>query len=135
MKSTFSKIVLASAVVAAAAAFTSIPAMAATEGAANINVPFSFTVHGKTLPAGIYQVRWDGSGDFVTMQSSTAVQTFLWRPDESATTDRRVTLRFEEHGQQHVLKSIQYGAMTTPQLTRKARKNEEIAPLYRSEGQ
>jgi hypothetical protein len=135
MKSTFSKFVLASAVVAAAAAFTAIPAMAATESAANINVPFSFTVHGKSLPAGTYQVRWDGTGNFVTMQNSTAVQTFLWRPTESATTDRRVILRFEEHGQQHVLQSIRYGAMTTPQLTRKARKNEEISPLYRSEGQ
>ena len=69
MKNTFSKIVLASAVVAAAA-FTSIPAMAASEDAANINVPFNFTVHGKTLPAGAYKIRWDENGNYVTLQAA-----------------------------------------------------------------
>jgi hypothetical protein len=134
MKSTFSKFVLASAIVAAAA-FTSIPAMAASKGATNVNVPFSFTVHGKTLPAGIYQVRWDGSGDFVTMQSSTAVETFLWSPIGSAKADRRVTLRFEPQGQGLALQSIQYGALTTPQLTKKTRESEDIALIDGSAGQ
>jgi hypothetical protein len=134
MKSTISKIVLASAIVAAAA-LTSIPAMAATEGAARINVPFSFTVHGKSLPAGTYQVRWDGTGNFVTMQNSTAVETFIWSPNASATADRRVTLKFEPQGQGLALQSIENGAMTTPRLTKKTRQNEEIAPVSRSEGQ
>jgi hypothetical protein len=134
MKNTFSKFVLASAVVAAAA-FTSIPAMAATEGAASINVPFSFTVHGKSLPAGTYQVRWDGTGNFVTIKSSTAVETFIGSPQQSVSADRRVTMRFEPQGQQQALQSIQYGAMTTSQLSKKTRKSEDGAPLDRSAGQ
>jgi hypothetical protein len=133
MKSTLSKIVLASAVVAAAA-FASIPAMASASDSVSINVPFSFTVNGKSLPAGTYQVRWDRTG-FVTMQSNSAVETFLWNPYETATTDPRVTLRFKEQGEQHVLQSIQYGAMSTPRLTQKTRKNEEMAPINASEGQ
>jgi hypothetical protein len=134
MKSTFSKVVLASAI-AAAAAFTSIPAMAATEGAASVKVPFSFTVHGKSLPAGTYQVRWDGPGNFVTIQNSNAVETFLWSPNASAAADQRVTMRFEPKGQGLALQSIQNGAMSTPRLTSKSRHNEEIPQLERSEGQ
>jgi hypothetical protein len=134
MKNTFSIFVLASAVVAAAA-FTSIPAMAASGGTASVNVPFSFTVNGKSHPAGNYQVRWDGTDNFVTVQSSTAIETFLWNPNASPTADRRVTMRFEPQGQGFALQSIQYGAMTTPRLTTKTRPNEEIVTLSRSEGQ
>jgi hypothetical protein len=134
MRNTFSKFVLASAVVAAAA-FTSLPAMAASEGAVNINVPFNFTVQGKILPAGTYKVRWDDTGNFVTIQSGTAVDSFLWKPAGAPTADRRVTMRFEELGQGHALQSIQYGAMTTPELTRDTRKNERTAPVHRSDGQ
>jgi hypothetical protein len=134
MKSTFSRFVLASAVVAAAA-FTSIPAMAAAADSVSINVPFSFTVHGKSLPAGTYQVRWEGTGNFVTMQNGTAVETFLWNSYETAKADPRVTLKFKEQGQDHALQSIQYGAMTTPRLTPKTRKNEETAPSYVPVGQ
>jgi hypothetical protein len=134
MKSTFSKIVLASAVVAAVA-FTSNPAMAATEGAASVNVPFSFTAHGKSLPAGTYKVRWDSTRNFVTVQSNNAVETFLWSPNASPSADRRVTMRFEPQGQGLALQSIQYGAMTTPRLTKKTGQNEEFPPVYRSEGQ
>jgi len=134
MKSTFSRFVLASAVVAAAA-FTSIPAMAAAADSVSINVPFSFTVHGKSLPAGTYQVRWEGTGNFVTMQNGTAVETFLWNSYETAKADPRVTLKFKEQGQDHALQSIQYGAMTTPRLTPKTRKNEETAPSYAPMGQ
>jgi hypothetical protein len=134
MKNTFSKFVLASAVVAAAA-FTSIPAMAAVEGAASINVPFSFTVHGKSLPAGTYKVRWDGSGNFVTLQNGSAIETFVWSPDQTAAADRRVNMRFEEHSQGYALQSIQYGAMTTSQLTKKTRKSEDDELVHVSAGQ
>ncbi len=134
MKSTFSKFVLASAVVAAAA-FTSIPAMAASEGAATVNVPFSFTVHGKSLPAGTYKVRWDGTGNFVTIQNGNAVDTFIWNPNGIAAADQRVIMKFEEHGQAHTLQSIQSDSMTTPRLTQKPRKNGESAPAGMSTGQ
>lgn len=134
MMNTFSKFVLASAVVAAAA-FTSIPAMAAAADSVNVNVPFSFTVHGKSLPAGTYQVRWDDTGNIVTMQNGSAIETFLWNAYATPKADPRVTLKFKEQGQDHVLQSIQYGAMTTPRLTPKTRKNEETAPSYAPMGQ
>ena len=109
--------------------------MAATSDSVRINVPFSFTVHGKSLPAGTYQVRWDGTGNFVTIQNGNAIETFLWNAYETAKADPRVTLRFKEQGQDHALQSIQYGALTTPQLTEKTRKNEETAPSYAPVGQ
>jgi hypothetical protein len=134
MKNTFSRIVLASAV-AAAAAFTSIPAMAASEGAANVNVPFSFTVHGKSLPAGTYKVRWDDSGNFVTLQNKSAIETFLWSPNSAPTADGRVTMRFEPQGSGLALQSIHYGAMSTSRLTQKTRKYDDDSAVRVSVGQ
>ena len=34
-----------------------------------VNVPFNFTVAGKTLPAGSYLVNHDSTGSFVTLES------------------------------------------------------------------
>jgi hypothetical protein len=134
MKNTFSKFVLASAI-AAAVAFTTIPAMAETPGSVSVNVPFSFTVHGKTLPAGTYQVRWDGTGNFVTMQNGTAVETFLWSPDKSAKADQRVIMLFEKQGKDNTLESIQCGAKTTLPLSQKIAKSEGNAIANQAVGQ
>jgi hypothetical protein len=127
MQSKFGTFVLASAVMAAAA-FSTIPAQAATSGATTVNVPFSFTVHGKSLPAGEYRVQWDGASNFVTLSNRDAVQSFVWYPSETATVDNRVTMKFVEDGQGQALQAIQYGALTTPKLVRKTNRNEDVSP-------
>ncbi len=53
MRSKFSTFVLASATLAAVALAT-LPAMAETS--TTLNVPFSFTINGQSLPAGTYSV-------------------------------------------------------------------------------
>jgi len=129
MQSKFGTFVLASAVMAAAA-FTSIPAEAVASGATTVNVPFSFTVHGKSLPAGEYRVQWDGLSNFVTLcgKDKDAVQSFIWYPSESATTDNHVTMKFVEDGRQQALQSIQYGTLATPKLVKHTNKNEDVSP-------
>jgi hypothetical protein len=127
MQTKFRSLVLASAAIAAVA-LTSIPAMAVS--ASTLNVPFSFTVQGKTLPAGQYSIQRDDFGRFVRLESKDASQNLSWiaRPGDSD--NSRVVLRFEEHGQEHVLQSVQYGRLVSPRLTAKAKKGESMAPEF-----
>ncbi len=123
MQSIFKKVVLASAIVAAAALAAN-PAMAST----TVNVPFSFAVAGKILPAGSYRVERDSTGSFVTLASQKLSQSFTWilSPGHPDPTDRKIALRFEDRDRTHVLESIQFGSMVTPKLD-KIKDNEHIS--------
>jgi hypothetical protein len=127
MQTKFRSLILASAAVAAAA-ITSIPAMAVS--ATTLNVPFSFTVEGKTLPAGLYSIERDDRGVFVKLESQDSSQHLLWIAHAGDSDNSRVVLRFEEHGQEHVLQSVQYGRLISPRLTSKAKKGESMAPEF-----
>lgn len=128
MRFKFPTLILAPAVLAAAALAIN-PAMAETK---TLKIPFSFTVEGKSLPAGLYTVQRDHPGSFVKLQSMDLSQSFTWLASPSATKTDRVILHFEEQGQTHVLQSVQYGALETPRLTKniKGIKGviEEISP-------
>jgi YD repeat-containing protein len=127
MQTKFRSLILASAAIAAAA-MTSIPATAVS--ATTLNVPFNFTVEGKTLPAGQYSIQRDDLGRFVRLQSQDAAQHLLWIAQPSDADTNRVVLRFEEHGQEHVLQYVQYGRLISPRLTAKAKKGENMAPEF-----
>lgn len=127
MKIKFSTLVLASAALAAAA-LTTIPAMAATT--TTLNVPFSFTVNGHSLPAGQYSVQRDTSGNFLRLQGKDGSENFLWVAAATSGDTGRVILRFDEQGQTHALHSVQYGPAVTTRLDRKTRKHEGVAPQY-----
>lgn len=91
----------------AAVALATIPAVAATSTI--LKVPFSFTVDGKECPAGLYSVQRDSSPNMVRLQSKDASQSFTWIAGSSAATKGdRVILSFDQLGQTHVLRSIQY---------------------------
>ena len=120
-------LVLASAAMAAAA-LTSIPAVAAITGATTLHVPFSFTADGKILSAGDYTVKRDG--DIVRLQSADASQNFAWVTIGAPGNDGRVVLSFTDNGQMHALETVQYEAVVTPRLTRHSRKAEDISPQY-----
>ena len=96
--------------------------------ATTLNVPFNFTVEGKTLPAGQYSIQRDDRGIFVKLQSMDASQHLLWIAHAGDSDNSHVVLRFEEHGQEHVLQSVQYGRLISPRLTAKAKKGESVAP-------
>ncbi len=122
MRFRLSTLILVPAVMAAAALAIN-PAMAET---ARVKVPFSFTVAGKTLPAGVYSVEWSTPGNFVSLQGKDASQTFTWVANPSATKGDHVVLRFDEQGQTHALQSIQYRELETSRLD-KTKKNESIS--------
>jgi hypothetical protein len=127
MRIRFSALVLASAALAAVALST-IPAMATT--GKTLNVPFSFTVNGKTLPAGEYYVVRDDSRHFVGLQSSHSSESFLWVANPSETKTDRVVLKFNPQGNTHELESVQYGPLVTSKLNGKSKKAEDVSPQF-----
>jgi hypothetical protein len=116
MRSILRKVILASAF-GAAVALAGNSAMAATR----VNVPFNFTVAGKTLPAGGYHLVHDPSSAFVTLRSLESNDSYTWllTPGPSEY-DKKIALRFDDLNGTHVLQSVQYGSMVTPRLDNKS---------------
>lgn len=84
----------------------------------NLNVPFSFTVAGQSMPAGLYSISKDSVHNIVTLKSLDATKTFsaVLVPGDPSPTDSHVALKFDQSGNGHTLKSIQFGARTTSSL-------------------
>jgi hypothetical protein len=118
MQSMFGKVIMAAAV----GVFATLAA--STANAENkVNVPFSFQVAGKTLPAGNYNVTHDSTGSFVTLRNVNATQSFTWLltpglPDGSA---KKIALRFDDRDGSHVLQSIQFDSLITPRIDKSAK--------------
>jgi hypothetical protein len=125
MRSKFSTFVLASATLAAVALAT-IPAVAETS--TTLNIPFSFTINGQSLPAGTYSVQRDTPGNFLKLQGKDASQHFTWPALPGATRSDRVILKFDGQGQTHVLESVQFGPLVTSRIERRNRKTEDLSP-------
>jgi hypothetical protein len=123
--------VLAPAVMAAAALATN-TAMAET----TLKVPFNFTVDGKNCPAGLYTVQRESTHNSVTLTSKATQRSFTWiiAPGDPAPTASAVTLTFDELGQTHTLRSVQYGPMVTSRLDQKTKESEH-APTRIVQGQ
>jgi len=107
------KSILAAIVVTTAALSTH-----AAKAETNLNVPFSFTVAGQSLPAGVYTVKEDTFHNMVILRSQDASKSFSYalRPGNPAPNEVRVTLHFESTGDNHVLRSIQFGSKITSRL-------------------
>jgi hypothetical protein len=116
MRSILRKAILAS-VFGAAVALAGNSAMAATR----VNVPFNFTVAGKTLPAGGYHLVHDPSSAFVTLRSLESNDSYTWllTPGPSEY-DKKIALKFDDLNGTHVLQSVQYGSTVTPRLDNKS---------------
>ena len=124
MRSILRNFVLAPAVIAAAALATN-TAMAET----TLKVPFSFTVAGKNCPAGLYSVQWESiHSNFVTLTNKDASQSFTWvvSPGDPAPGDTAVVLRFDELGDMHALRSVQYGPRITSRLDKKINETKHV---------
>ncbi len=126
--------VLASAALMAAAVLATNSAMAET----TLKVPFSFTVAGKTCPAGRYTVKENAIGSYVTLTNEDSSRVFTWilgpgSPDYEAD---NVVLKFDVTGRSHLLRSVQMGPMTTRVLDKNADNNEyRSAELAADQGQ
>ena len=123
MRNSFSKFILAPAIMAAAVLAT-IPAMAETT---NINVPFNFDVAGKTLPAGVYSVEHDSAGNFVKLQSQPTSQSFVWSASPSAEKGNWVSLKFDRQGNTFTLNSVKAGPMVTSKLDKNNAASERMS--------
>ena len=121
MRSALRNIFLASAFVATAALATF------TAQAERLNVPFSFTVAGKTCPAGVYTVDHNLSNGTVTLRElSDWSRSFSWLTStgDPAPQDTRVILRFDAMPNGYVLQSVQYRDTITARLDKKIHKPE-----------
>ncbi len=122
MRSILRVLILAPAVIAAAALATN-PAMAETT---TIKVPFNFKVAGKDCPAGSYSVKHDDTGNFVTLVSQSSSQSFTWvlGPGSPGPSEKKIALKFDELGPNHVLQSVQLGTQITSRLDKKVIESE-----------
>ena len=102
------------AIVITAGALATHAAMAET----TLKVPFSFTVAGQSMPAGVYSVSKDSIHNVVILKSMDASKTFsaVLVPGDPAPNDTHVALKFDQSGNGHTLKSIQYGSRITSSL-------------------
>ena len=123
MRNTFSKFILAPAIMAAAALAT-IPAMAETT---TVNVPFSFAVAGQILPAGAYSVQSNSAGSFVRLQSQQTSQSFIWAASPSAGKGDWVSLKFDRQGDTFILNSVKSGPLVTSRLDKKTAASERMS--------
>ncbi len=126
MTSILRSIVLAPAIMAAAALATNVAVAETT-----LKVPFNFSVAGQSMPAGLYTVQRDSTGNIVHLRGQDATHSFNWilAPGSPAPTDDRIVLRFDTDGQSHALRSVQYGPGITSRLDKKsAHQMESLAP-------
>jgi hypothetical protein len=113
MRFTGFKSILAAIVVTTAALSTH-----AAKAETTLNVPFSFSVAGQTMPAGVYTVRQDNFHNVVVLRTKDASKSFSYalRPGDPASNEVHVSLKFQASGERHVLQSIQIGSKMTSRL-------------------
>ena len=130
MRTIVSKLVLAS-LVAASAALT--PNVASAE--TTVKVPFDFKVQGKAMPAGVYIVEQDGFNNMVTLMDKDSARGFslILRPGDAAPGDHRISLKFDNIGDAHVLRSVQYRSRVSAKLDDKS-KTPAYSPSRLSQG-
>lgn len=88
------------------------------------NIPFNFTVSGKTLPAGKYDVTNGTTQGMLILrnaESHEAVAVITQRADDKM--DEKAILVFRRYGNQHFLASISDGYKTRELLVTKAERN------------
>ncbi len=116
MKNIRTKLILAS--VLAAATFTT----GIAEAQSTLHVPFSFHIGSSVLPAGTYSVEPGPHNGFVTLTNTNNSVSFSWTllTGEPAPSDTRIVLRFDQVGNSHMLRSVQYRSLITARLDKKA---------------
>jgi hypothetical protein len=123
MRITLRNTILVPAVLAIAS-FAAVSAHAAT----SLKVPFTFQAAGKNLPAGNYEVSKDASRQVVTLRNVADGRSFTWvaGPGAPAVKSSTATLRFNEIGGSHELRSVQYGSLITSRLDQHTKHNEHV---------
>jgi hypothetical protein len=121
MRFSFRNLVLSSAALCATAAF------AAEQR--RVEVPFSFVAKNHTYHAGLYTVGVDVQRSVVKLSEvGGPSQSLMWilGPGAVDSDPPKVSLTFDVSGQEHFLRTIQYGTFATPNLNKQ--------PKYKVEG-
>lgn len=113
MRLTLSTLVMASAVAA------SVALTPHTASATVVHVPFNFSVSGKQMPAGDYNVTQYPSREFITLTNDAHTVSISWlvKPQDPAA--HKIVLKFDESESGNLLRTVQYGAGITPVLDKK----------------
>jgi hypothetical protein len=132
MRSILRSLILAP-VVLAAAALAANTAMAET----TVNVPFSFSVAGKSCPAGRYIVDRNLSHNYVTLIAKNAPVGFQWilTPGDDDRKSSEITLSFDRQGEGYVLGLVQYGRLATHRLDKASPHSEHKTISATGQGQ
>ena len=115
MRSILSKSVLAAVVLTTSALITH-----TAKAETSVQVPFSFTVAGGSMPAGLYTVSHDTYHNLVVLKSKGTTKSFsaVLVPGDADNNETHIALKFAQSGNAHTLETIQYGSRTTTRLDR-----------------
>jgi hypothetical protein len=105
--------------VLSSAALCSTAAFAASANQVRVDVPFNFVVKNHTYKAGTYKVEIEPGRFLVTLRRITdPVQSGTWLvgPTESQDNPAKMRLTFDTIGTDKVLRTIQFGELTTQNL-------------------
>ncbi len=111
MRLTLRTLVLSSAALCSTAAFAA--------NQVQLDVPFNFTVKNHAYRSGAYKVEIEPAKSIVTMRRiDDPVQSMTWlvRPANDDKNPLKVRLTFDKVGEDSVLRTIQFGGLTTPNL-------------------
>jgi hypothetical protein len=112
MRTTLKSLFLSSAAFCATAAFAG--------NLARVDVPFSFTAKGHSYPAGMYDVKLDSNGSFVTLASKVDLaKQISWSVGPAEPAYKAAVVTFDQTGTDHALKTIQFGNKITPNLDKR----------------
>jgi hypothetical protein len=119
MRTIIRTVVLATASLCATAAFAADQAV--------VNIPFNFQSQGHAFPAGNYVATLDTNHNVLALRnaSDTSVAAY-WAagPAEYNPTDEKLTLKFDDLGNSHTLRTLQLGPRITSRLDAPARHHD-----------
>jgi hypothetical protein len=112
MRLTLRTLVLSSAALCSTAAF-------AANQVVQLDVPFNFVVKNHAYQSGAYKVMIEPERSLVTMRRiNNPVESMTWivNPADDDKNPLKVRLTFDRIGEDSVLRTIQFGGLTTPNL-------------------
>jgi hypothetical protein len=112
-------VVLATASLCATAAFAA--------DKAGVDVPFTFVSHGQSFPAGQYAATLDINHNVLALSSMTNTKVSAhWTagPADYNPNDEKLTLKFDDTGNSHYLRTVQLGPRITSRLDAPARHHD-----------
>ena len=117
--------------IACIAVLTTFTVSAAAQGLAKADIPFSFSVHEKTFPAGIYEVRYLGGSIMRLEETKTKDGVILMAPS-GIRQSSNMHLLFRQYGERRFLASMADKTLGYQVDFAKSKSEREIQKLRRT---